>query len=451
MPLTRLEAPRRPLRLPAVFRVLCPLLLTLLLTFVRAGAVEPAPRYSWPFPQIASKKGLQIQMVDDAIALGVKHAGVNLNLTGLVDLAGDTNNPAWESGGRTFRFQRGYLAGLDDQVKRLTDAGAVVTAIVLTYASGKPELDAVMLHPNYSTNCPNHLGQFNSRTPEGRAWFTAAMEFLAERWSRPNQEHGRVANWVIGNEVNSHWFWANCGRVTMEQFADDYVDVLRLAHDAVHRESANSRVYVSLEHHWNIHYPGGDELQTFAARPFLEYFAKKARAGGDFAWNVAFHPYPENLFEPRTWNDKSATTNVDTTPRITFKNLELLPTFLRRPELTYHGQPRHIILSEQGFHTPDGPDGETIQAAAYCYAMRKIATLPEVDSMIMNRHVDHRDEGGLRLGVWRRNEASTSPCEPSTKKKIYEVFRLTDTPEWEQAYAFALPIIGIKSWDELKR
>lgn len=416
-----------------------------------ARAAEPASRYAWPFPQPASKKGLQIQMVDDAIALGVKHAGVNLNITGLVDLAGDTNNPAWESGGRTFRFQRGYVAGLDDQVKRLTDAGAVVTAIVLAYASGRPEFDAVMLHPDYSTNCPNHLGAFNSRTPEGRAWFTATMEFLAERWSRPNREHGRVANWVIGNEVNSHWFWANQGRVTMEQFADDYVEVMRLAHDAVRRESANSRVYVSLEHHWNIHYPGGDERQTFAARPFLEFFAKQARAGGDFGWHVAYHPYPENLADPRTWLDKSATTNVETTPRITFKNLELLPAYLRRPELTYHGEPRRIILSEQGFNTPDGPDGETLQAAAYCYAMRKIATLDGVDSMIMNRHVDHRDEGGLRLGVWRRNEASANPCEPTAKKKIYEVFRLADTPEWEPAFAFALPVIGIKSWDELAR
>ena len=81
----------------------------------------------------------------------------------------------------------------------------------------------------------------------------------------------------------------------------------------------------------------------------------------------------------------------------------------------------------------------------------KIATLPEVDSMIMNRHVDHRDEGGLRLGVWRRNEASANPCEPTSKKKIYEIFRVTDTPDWEPAYAFALPVIGIKSWDELSR
>ena len=47
------------------------------------------------------------------------------------------------------------------------------------------------------------------------------------------------------------------------------------------------------------------------------------------------------------------------TPRITFKNLEVLTEYLRRPELLYKGQPRRVILSEQGFHTPDGPDGRS--------------------------------------------------------------------------------------------
>ncbi len=422
----------------------------LILTGGRIDAADSTPRYHWLFPETPQKKGLQVQMVDDAIALGVKHAGINLNLTQLVDLTQDAHNPAWWSGERIFHFHRAYVESLDHQVKRLTEAGAIVTAIVLAYSSGQPDLDAVMLHPNFNTNCPNHLGAFNSRTAEGRAWFTASLEFLAERWSRPDLTYGRVPNWVLGNEVNSHWFWANCGRVTLEQFTDDYVEVMRLAHDAIHRESANSRVYISLEHHWNIHYPGGDDLQTFAARPFLDRFAARARAGGDFAWQVAFHPYPENLFEPRTWNDKSATTNVMTTPRITFKNLELLPAYLRRPEFLYAGQLRRIILSEQGFHTPDGPEGETLQAAAYCYAMRKIAGLDTVDSMIMNRHVDHRLEGGLRLGIWRRNETSTDPALPAQKKLLYDVFKATETAAWENAYAFALPVIGITRWAELQ-
>jgi hypothetical protein len=53
--------------------------------------------------------------------------------------------------------------------------------------------------------------------------------------------------------------------------------------------------------------------QAFAARPFLEEFARLGRERGDFGWHVAFHPYPENLFEPRFWNDRTAT-DIDDTP-----------------------------------------------------------------------------------------------------------------------------------------
>ena len=129
---------------------------------------------------------------------------------------------------------------------------------------------------------------------------------------------------------------------------------------------------------------------------------------------MAFHPYPENLGDCRTWNDKSATLSNDT-PRITFKNLEMLPRYLRQKELLYNGQPRRIILSEQGFHTPNKPNGETLQAAAYAYAWYRVANIPEIDSFILHRHVEHAHEGGLNLGLWRRNDKSSSASEPSTR------------------------------------
>jgi hypothetical protein len=189
-------------------------------------------------------------------------------------------------------------------------------------------------------------------------------------------------------------------------------------------------------------------LHTFPGRAFVDYFNARARDGGNFDWNLAFHPYPEDLNNPRTWLDKTAT-RAENTPRITFKNLDLLPRYFDRPELLIHRQPRHIILSEQGFNTPNSPDGERVQAAAYCYAYYKVSRLAGIDSFILHRQVDHRDEDGLNLGLWRRNKASVSPSEPAGKKMIYEVFRLADTPQWREAFAFALPVIGIRDWKEL--
>jgi len=36
--------------------------------------------------------------------------------------------------------------------------------------------------------------------------------------------------------------------------------------------------------------------------------------------------------------------------------------------------------------------------------------------------------------------------EPHPKKKIYESFRAADTPEWQKAFEFALPIVGLTNW-----
>ncbi len=411
-----------------------------------ASAAVFSSRYNEPYPVAASKKGLQVELVDDALALGVKHAALNFNLSQLIDPRGDTNNPAWEFQGRTHRLQRGYVEHMDRQIKALSDRGVLVNLIVLAYASSDTNVNRLVLHPLYDPKAPNRLGAFNTVTDEGRRWFSACLEFVAERWSRPDRRHGRVVGFILGNEVNSHWWWSNRGRVRMEEFADDYLNVVRLAHTAIRAQSSWARVYLSLEHHWNIRFGAGDETQSFAGRSFLDYFARRARASGDFDWHVAFHPYPENLFEPRFWKDKTATTNQDT-PRITFKNLPMLTAYLLRPELLFEGRPRRVILSEQGFHTPKGPGGETVQAAAYCYAYKLVERLDGIDAFILHRHVDNAHEGGLLLGLRALTPAGG---EARPKKRIYEPFRLADTPEWEKAFEFALPVVGLKSWEDVK-
>jgi hypothetical protein len=420
------------------------LLFSLVLPFTFGTAAESiVSRYNEPYPAAASKKGLQVELVDDALALGIKHAAQNINLTALFVANPSENDVTFVHEGEPFRFRRGYLESMDRQIKTLSQAGVLVNLIVLSYASGQPEVDRVVLHPNYDTNAPNRLGAFNTVTPEGRKWFSACLSFLAERWSRPDQEFGRVVGYILSNEVNSHWYWSNMGRATMHEFADDHLRTVRLAHRMIRQQSSWARVYLSLDHHWNIRYVAGDEDQTFAGREFLEYFAHRAKAEGDFDWHLAFHPYPENLFKPDFWNDKTATTNA-TTLRITFKNLEVLAEFMNRPELQYAGKSRRIILSEQGFHTPDGEAGELLQAAAYCYAYRKVEALAAIDAFILHRHVDHDGEGGLLLGL-RRNKPAGGEARPS--KRIYDCFKLADTPEWESAFNFALPIVGLKKWD----
>ena len=185
------------------------------------------------YPAAASKKGLQVEMVDDALALGVKHAGLNFNLSQLIDPKGGTNSFAWQNDGRTYHFKRGYVESMDQRIKTLSERGVVVTLIVLTYFSGDTNVNRILIHPNCVSNAPNRLGNFNTVTDEGRRWFQAAMEFCAARWSAQDAARGRVAGYIMGNEVNSHWWWANMGKVTMTEFADDYLRTVRLAHVAL--------------------------------------------------------------------------------------------------------------------------------------------------------------------------------------------------------------------------
>ena len=421
--------------------------LNVCLAFSNVAAGQMTSRYNEPYPTALSKKGLQVEMVDDALALGVKHAALNFNLSQLIDPNRDTNNPVWELDGHKYHFKRSSVESMDKRIKTLSDRGVLVSLIVLTYLSRDAEVNRLMIHPACATNAPNRLGNFNTVTEDGRRWLQATLEFCAERWSRPDKQYGRVVGYIMGNEVNSHWWWANMGKVTMAEFADDYLRTVRLAHTAVRKQSSWARVYLSLEHHWNIRFDAKSERTSFPGRPFIEYFAQRARSGGDFDWHIAFHPYPENLFEPRFWKDKTATTNVLATPRITFKNIELLPAYLRSPELLYHGQPRRIILSEQGFHTPKGTNGEIIQAAAYCYAYKKIEKLDGIDAFILHRHVDHKDEGGLLLGL---RGLTPNAVEARPKKRSWECFRAADTPEWKSVFEFALPIAGLKGWDEVE-
>lgn len=384
-------------------------------------------------------------MIDDAIALGVRHAGLNVSLGQLIEPAAKPDSIRFTSDGREFTFNAHSTGDLDARVKQLSDAGVVVYFILLAYETHDPARDALLLHPGYDRASKTHdLSAFNTATPDGLAWFRATIEFLAQRYSGADASHGRVWGYIVGNEVNSHWFWYNIGRVPLEKIADEYERAVRIVHVAVRKASANARVYLSFDHFWAKRYEAAAPDQTVPGRALLDEFARLARARGDFDWHVAHHPYPDNLLECRFWLDKNAPQSDDA-PVVSFKNLEVLTHHLARPELLWNGQPRRVILSEQGFHCADRPDGESDQAAAFAFAWEKVARMPGIDAFILHRHVDHSHEG-VWLGLWTHKPGSVA--DPDRKRQMYEVFHAAGTPEQARAFEFALPVVGAKTWDE---
>jgi hypothetical protein len=386
-------------------------------------------------------------MVDDAIKLGVGHAALNLNQGTIMRPARTDSTITYAMDGREFYFDGEYLARFDRRVKELSDHGIVVNLILLNSPKWDgveiyPELRETLLHPDY--NPEGFISAFNVVTAEGLAHYQAFVEFVAERYTRPDARYGRACGYIIGNEVDSGWIWCNAGEKTVEEYVAEYAVAVRTAFYAARKKYSQARVYISLDHLWTIAFQGNPR-RYYKGRDIVELLNATYQREGDFDWSVAYHPYPEDLRDPRFWEDETALDSFDT-PRITFKNIEVLPRYLAQPHLLYHGRLRHIILSEQGFNSDETEEGEKYQAAAYAYAYWKIAAIPEIESFILHAHVDNRDEFGLNLGLWRRDKGDPRPNAPGSPKPIYAVFRDIDGPKGEQVIAWARQVIGENNW-----
>lgn len=421
--------------------------LRLLITSVCLGSIVVRAQDTSAFPEPPDKKGIQVQMVDDALSLGIHHASINVSFGALFHLQEKPGAVKFTHDGKDWWINADYVRTLDAQVHPLSQAGVVVYFILLAYPTHDAGKDALLLHPRARPDGKYNIAAFNTATTDGMALYRALIAYLAERYNGTRPGHGRVWGWIIGNEVNSQWMWYNMGLASMEGICTEYEKAVRAAHEEITRCVAHARCYLSFDHHWNTSMPGISEQEAYRGRDFLDCFARIARERGDFEWHVAHHPYPDNLGNPRTWEDKDAHPNDDS-PHITFKNLEVACSHMLKPELLWQGQPRRIILSEQGIHCLAKPEGERLQAAGFAYAWEKVIRQKGIDAMIWHRHVDHAHEGGLRLGLWENKPGSIA--DPGRRRLIYELFKKAGTPSWDEAAKEFLPDVGLKSWDELK-
>ena len=316
----------------------------LLFLFCLSTLAASAQPNTDPFPTPPSKKGLQVQMVDDAIALGINHAGINVSLGALFHAAERPGSLKITFEGTDYFLNPNYLHNLDAQIRPLAEKDVLVYLILLAYPTKEKAKDTLLLHPKAKADGKYNIAAFNTATPDGLRLYRALVSVLAERYSGDHPENGRVWGYIIGNEVNSQWLWYNLGSMPMAEVVSEYEKAVRATHQTVRHHSAHARCYLSFDHHWNASMPGISDQEAYKGRDFLDTFARIARERGDFEWHVAHHPYPDDLGNPRTWLDKAAWT-TDDSPHITFKNLEVACRHMTQPELLWQGKPRRIILS----------------------------------------------------------------------------------------------------------
>ena len=407
------------------------------------GTVADGKRYveeitcserSFDYPVVDTKKGLQVWMIKDAIELGVKHVANNANLGDFIMPAYvEGNTIDFEYDGKKYYINKEITERMDTRVKEFTEAGMVMTLILLNSQKWSTTVDddfwEIIKHPDYEGKVGGRglISQFNAVTDKGVEYYKAFIAFLADRYTREDMKYGRVVGMIVANEVNSGSVWCNCGEKTCEEFSSQYSKIVRLTYQVAASFYKNMRVYVSLDHFWT----GSFSSRDYGAKYILENMNTEYLREGQVPWNIAHHPYPENLAFPDFWNDKTATDDVETTKRITFKNLELLAEFLYKKEFLCNGERRRIILSEQGFNSHWSTESEVLQAMAYGKAYKKIMQIPEIDSFILHAHGDNEKEFSLNLGLWRRYRDRQ---ELEAPKPMYYVFKAIDKKDEKGVY-----------------
>ena len=394
------------------------------------------------FPKAASKKGLHIKptMISDAEDLGIKHAAVNICLDTFLPTGSQKNASSSYSyyyQGKQYWFLKSGCSEVDSQTKQLAQSNVIVSGILLLRNNygGK-----VLIAPDARGAGKNYYG-FNTMNQEGVETLEALMHFLGDRYMNSNGKYGTVVNWIVGNEVNNYNDYNYLGRLGFQDYIEAYTRSFRIVDMALRSVYSNARVYISLDHLWNMLQPHG---KCFTSRSTLDAFAACLQKEGDINWNLAFHPYPSPLTDANFWNDN--VTNSDSTKQVTMKNLSYLSNYVS----THFRSDVRIILSEQGFTSrTNGVTNETKQAAAWAYAYYITEFNDKVDSFIMNRHVDHVAETsqGLYLGVWTNKKGNLEYA--NKKKQIWNVFKYIDSAGSQEVSKFALNVIGISSWNSV--
>jgi hypothetical protein len=376
--------------------------------------------------------------------LGISAVTVNVVIHRLISLTPgpDTTPVIWQ--GRTYHAREDVLAGYDRTFLEAARRNIVVSAILLVAnpARVNDPVVAMIGHPDAVRE--GSYAMPNVTCPEGIALYGAILNLMAERWSRADGKYGRVHHWIMHNEVDAGWVWTNAGHKTAPVYMDLLHRSMRMMDLIARQYDPNARPFLSLTHHWAEAGPPN----WYGSKAMIDLLARFSHAEGGFAWAVAHHPYPQDLRNPRTWEDQQATFSFDT-KKITPHNIEVLDAYMRQPHLLHRGAVRPIHLSENGFNSRDYSEKELAdQAAGMAYAWNKILHLDSIEVWHYHNWVDNRSEGGLRLGLRKFPDEAGDPL---GKKPIWHLYQALGTPDEDRVSKPCLETIGIPSWEEIRR
>ncbi|MDC7287682.1 DUF5722 domain-containing protein [Blautia schinkii] len=327
-----------------------------------------------------SKKGLQTTNINELTETKCKTAFLNLPVSIL--LVNNAERVSYKYNGKTYYFNK--IGGYTQFVSQCNQKGIQVTMqILLDYNSSTKSLTA-----SGSQGLRSSYYAWNTTNAASREKMEALFSFISELFGSQNCY---VSNWILGNEVNTYSVWHYPGNMSKAKYIENYSETFRCLYNAVRSRKASSKVFICLDHYWNL------SVQGYSAKDMMDSFASKLKTiQSGVNWNLAYHAYPYPLTDPRFWsgNNSNYLTNNSNSPVISLNNLSVLTNYVKKN----YGTGTRVILSEQGFTSTKGQD---VQAAALALGYYIAACNPMVDAFHIRSYQDasHEVAQGLAMGI----------------------------------------------------
>lgn len=353
-----------------------------------------------------SKKGLQTTNINELTETKCKTVFFNLPVSIL--MVNNAERVPYVYNGKTYYFNK--IGGYTQLVRQCNQKGIQVTMqILLNWDSTTRDLTAT----GAKASGANYYA-WNTKNAASRQKMEALFSFMAELFG---SEDCYVSNWILGNEVNTYRVWNYPGNMTKTQYIANYSETFRSLYNAVRSKKASSRVFICVDHYWNM------TVQGYAAKDVVDSFAKTVKSlQPGINWNLAYHAYPFPLTDPRFWsgNNSNYLTNKANSPVISLNNLSALTNYIK----STYGSNTRVILSEQGFTSTKGQD---TQAAALALGYYIAACNPMVDAFTIRSYADDPNEAaqGLSMGIKGKKAFKVFTNMDSSKSLTYTKSYLT--------------------------
>jgi len=415
-------------------------------------ATQIEAQWNLPVQSLAHKKGLggfsaNRGFVEDLDDLPIGSVTVNVPITSFIYLDARPDTYVHEYGGKSFYFDRKKIDELDQTFRVAAARNIIVSAIILVQKASEcadPSVGELLEHEHYTDDAFFTMPRLDNA--ESLRCYAAALDFLAGRYCQPGSPYGRIHHWIMHNEVDAGSTWTNMGKGRpLFVYLDNYYKSMRVCYNIAKAYDAHTEVLASFTHSWVTKAPGGDYATLDMINGLLQY----STAEGDFRWGLAYHPYPEDLNEPKTWNDSQATFSPRS-PLVTFKNLEVLDDWIKRPENWYMKTNKRMLwLSENGTNSRTYEEKDLQeQAAGLAYAWKKLARLDGIDAIQWHNWIDNRNEFGLRIGLRRFPDDEE---DPGGRKPVWHVYQAAGTEREDEIFEPYKAIIGINDWREIMK